>query len=104
ECRQLVPSIMPIRPALYTHVIDEPALKPSAPGPDIDLDAVLLDIRARRQEQPARWHRAWPPRLAAVVEPLPVRRLAGFDPCLAEDSVAERLDRLVGALGRLPAA
>src|SRR5690606_32879831 len=104
ECRQLVPSVMPVRPALDHDVIDEPALKPSPPGPDIDLDALLLDIRARRQEQPARWYHAWPPRLAAIVEPLPVRRLAGFDPCLAEDSVAERLDRLVGALGRLPAA
>jgi len=48
-------------------LIDEPALKPSTPGPDIDLDAVLLDIRTRRQEQPARWHRAWLPLLAAIV-------------------------------------
>src|SRR5690606_33300246 len=104
EGRQLDPSVVPGRPALDTHVIDEPALQSSDPCPDTDVSSVLRDIRARRQEQPARWHRAWLPRLAAIVEPLPVRRLAGFDPCLAENGIAERLDRLVGALGRLPAA
>ena len=42
------------------------------------------------------------PALAAVVEPAPVRRLAGLDPGLAEDGVAEGADRLVRALRRLP--
>ena len=83
-------------------MIDEPALQPAAPCPDIDLDAVLLDVRAGGQEQAAPGHGSRTPCLAPVRQPLPVRRFAGLDPCLAEDRVAERLDRLVRPLGRVP--
>lgn len=51
---QVAPSLMPIRTALDHDMIDEPALKPTAPGPDIDLDPVLLHVGAGGQEQPAR--------------------------------------------------
>jgi hypothetical protein len=34
-------------------MIDEPALEPATPGPDINLDAILLDVDASRQEQAA---------------------------------------------------
>ena len=91
-----------LRPAVDDDMIDEPALQPAAPGPDVDLDAVLLHVGAGGQEQPALGHRAGRPALAAVVEPPPVRRLAGLDPGLAEDGVAEGADRLVRALRRLP--
>jgi hypothetical protein len=99
---QLRPRVVPIRPALDHDVIDEPAFEPAPPGPDIDLDPVLLHVGPRGQEQPARRHRAGRPALAPVVEPLPVRRFSGLDPGLAEDRVAERLDRLVRPLGRVP--
>jgi len=83
---------MPVGTALDHDVIDEPAFQPATPGPDIDLDPVLLHVGPGGQEQPARWHGAGCPALAAVVEPLPVRGFPGLDPCLAEDRVAERLD------------
>jgi hypothetical protein len=93
---------MPIRPALDDDVVDQPAFQSAAPRPDIDLDPVLLDIGSSGEEQPGRWHRAGCPALAAVIEPLPVGRFPGLDPCLAEDGVAERLDRLVRPLSRVP--
>ena len=98
------PSQLPgvLRSAVDDDMIDEPALQPAAPGPDVDLDAVLLHVGAGGQDQPALGHGAGRPALAAVVEPPPVRRLAGLDPGLAEDGVAEGADRLVRALGRLP--
>ena len=91
-----------LRSAVDDDMIDEPALEPAAPGPDVDLDAVLLHVGAGGQDQPALGHGAGRPALAAVVEPAPVRRLAGLDPGLAEDGVAEGADRLVRALRRLP--
>ena len=99
---QFRPRVVPVRPALDDDVIDEPAFQAATPGPDIDLDPVLLDVGPGGQEQPARWHRAGCPALAPVVEPLPVGRFAGLDPGLAEDRVAERLDRLVRPLRRVP--
>lgn len=93
---------MPVRPALDHDVVDEPAFQTTAPGPDIDLDTVLLDVGPGRQEQPARRHRAGRPALAPVVEPLPVRGFSGLDPGLAEDGVPKRLDRLVRPLRRVP--
>ena len=97
-----VPGRLVLRSAVDDDMIDEPALQPAAPGPDVDLDAVLLHVGAGGQEQPALRHRARGPALAPVVEPPPVRRLAGLDPGLAEDGVAEGADRLVRALRRLP--
>ena len=93
---------MPVRPALNHDVIDQPAFQPPTPGPDVDLDPVLLHIGPGGQEQPARWHRAGFPALAPVIEPLPVRRFPGLDPGFAKDRVTERLDRLVRPLGRFP--
>src|SRR5690606_23632028 len=83
-------------------VIDEPAFEAAPPGPDVDLDPVLLHVGAGGQEQAAPRHRARGPGLTTVVESAPVRRLAGLDPGLAEDGVAEGADRLVRPLGRLP--
>ena len=83
-------------------VIDEPALEPAAPGPDVDLDAVLLHVGAGGQDQPALGHRADRPALAPLVEPLPVRRLAGLDPGLAEHGVRKLRFASSVALRRLP--
>ena len=99
---QLRPGVVPVGPALDDDVIDEPAFQAATPGPDIDLDPVLLHVGSGCQEQPACWHRAGFPAFAPVVEPLPVGRFPGLDPCLAEDRVAERLDRLVRPLGCFP--
>ena len=82
--------------AIDDDVIDEPAFEAAAPGPDVDLDAVLLNVGAGGQEQPARRDRADLPSLAALIEPLPVRRLAGLDPGLAEHAVLEAALGLVG--------
>ena len=81
-------------------MIDEPALQPAAPGPDVDLDAVLLHVGAGGQDQPALGDGAGRPALAAVVEPAPVRRLAALHPALAERGVDEGLHRLVAAGAR----
>src|SRR5690606_8270829 len=62
---QFRPRVMPVGPALDYDVIDEPAFQPATPGPDIDLDPVLLYVGAGGQEQPARRHRAGCPALAA---------------------------------------
>ena len=86
--------------AAFDHdVIDQPAFEPPTPGPDIDLDAVLLDVGARRQEQAAARHRADLPGFAALIEPLPIRRLAGLDPGLAQHAVLEAALGLVGGGG-----
>src|SRR5581483_1130736 len=77
-------------------VIDEPAFETPAPGPDVDFDAILLDVGAGRQKQAAARDRADLPRLAALIEALPVRRLAGLDPRLAEHAVLEAALGLVG--------
>jgi hypothetical protein len=76
-------------------MIDKPAFEPTSPGPDIDLDPVLLDISPGGQEQPARRDNARFPAFASVIEPLLVRRFAGFDPGLAQHGVAEGPDGLV---------
>src|SRR5690606_41546700 len=99
----LRPLALPVPTALNHYLIDQPAFQPATPGPDIALDPVLLHVGPGGQEQPARWHRARFPCLAPVVEPLPVRGFAALDPSLAEDGVAECLDRLIRPLGRLPA-
>jgi hypothetical protein len=53
-------------------MIYKPAFEPAAPGPDINLDAVLLHVRAGGQEQPAALHCPRGPAAAPVVEPSPV--------------------------------
>ncbi len=39
-----IDAIFPSGKTLLNDVIDEPAFKPATPGPDINLDAVLLNI------------------------------------------------------------
>ncbi len=72
-------------------IIDRPRLLAPAPRGNLDLDAVLLDIRASRKEQPARRHSADLVRLAPVVELLPLRRFAEQRPRLAQHGVDEDL-------------
>ena len=92
------------RTAVQHDVLDQPAFQAAAPCPDVDLDAVLLDVGAGGEEQAAGRNAARLPVLAPVMQALPVRRLAGLDPGLAENGVAEGLDRLVRPLGRLEGA
>src|ERR1017187_8573842 len=72
-------------------IIDRPRLLPTAPRRNLDLDAVLLDISASRQEQPARRHGADLVRLAAVIKLLPLRGFAEERPSLAQHGVHEDL-------------
>ena len=81
---QLLPATRIAGPALNDQVIDQPTLQPAAPSPDIDLDAIFLNVRPGGQEQAPLWNSASFPSLALVRQALPVRRLAGFDPCFAE--------------------
>ena len=64
-------------------VIDQPACPIPTPGPDIDLDAVLLHIDTGGQEQTT--NRDLNPAIGftAFRQPLPFRRIARLDPCLA---------------------
>ena len=86
---KLAPGLGVLGSAFDHDVIDEPALETSPPAPNVDFDAVFLDVGARRQEQRAARHRADLPSLAALVEALPIRGLASLDPGLAEHAVLE---------------
>ena len=99
---QLVPGGRIIRAAWNDDVIDKPAFHAPAPGPDIDFDAVSLDVGTRGQEQPRHRHGARLPGFPPIRQPLPFRRVAAFDPCLAQKRVARGAQRLVRPLGRQP--
>ena len=62
-----------------------------SPRYDLDFDAVLLDVRARRREQAAVSNDAGLVILAPVVKGLPIRRFAQQRPRLAEHLVDENL-------------
>ena len=98
---QLVPARRIVRAARNDDVIDEPALQPATPSPDIDLDAVFLHVRTGSQEQPACGdlrREGNPP----VGQTLPFRGFAAFNPCLTQQRVARGAQHLVGALGSQP--
>src|SRR4051794_37549821 len=88
--------------AFHHDVIDEPTFETAAPGPDIDLDAVLLHVGAGGEEQSTPRNCADLPRLTALIEPLPVRRFAGLNPRQAQHAVLEAALGLVGDLRSLP--
>src|SRR5271157_1958850 len=81
-------------------IIDRPRLLPTAPGGDLDFDAILLDVRARRQEQTAARDQPDLVVLTPVVELLPIRSLAELGPRLAQYGVDEYLEQR-GVLLRL---
>jgi hypothetical protein len=95
QCRQRVPARLVLGAAVDDDMVDEPALQPAAPGPDVDLDPVLLHVAASRQDQPASGHGARLPSPPPVRQSPPVRRLAGLHPGLAERGVDEGLHFLV---------
>ena len=72
-------------------IIDGPRFLATPPGGNLDLDAVLLDIRARRQEQTAARHQSDLIVLTPVVELLPLRGFAEQRPSLAQHRVDEDL-------------
>ena len=96
------PGLLAFWSALDHDVIDEPAFELPAPGPDVDLDAVFLDIGAGGQKQTARRNRAGFPAFAPFIEALPVGGFACLDPGLAQHGVAEGPNGLVGTLCGLP--
>src|SRR6202043_4208646 len=96
QAGQFAPARLALRTAGDHNVVDEPAGQAAAPGPDRDLDAVLLDVRAGGQEQAAARHRADAPGFAPLVEPLPIGRFPGLDPGLAEDTILEAALGLTG--------
>src|SRR5512134_2644511 len=85
-------------------MIDQPTFQAAAPGPDRDLDAILLHVGAGGEKQAAARHGAAAEILAPLVEPLPVRRLAGLGPGLAEHGVDEAALSLVRRLASFPLA
>src|ERR1019366_832219 len=72
-------------------IIDGPRFLSTAPGGNLDLDAVLLDVRARREEQTAAWDQSDLIVLTPVVELLPLRGFAEERPGLAQHCVDEDL-------------
>src|ERR1035438_75996 len=72
-------------------IIDGPRFLSTAPGGNLDLDAVLLDVRARREEQTAAWDQSDLIVLAPVIKLLPLRRFAEQRPSLAQHGVDEDL-------------
>src|ERR1700720_2931689 len=102
QARQFAPARLALRTASDHNVVGEPAGQAAAPGPDRDLDPVLLDVRAGGQEQAAARHRADAPGFAPLVEPLPIGRFPALDPGLAEDPILEAVPRLIGCLRGLP--
>ena len=75
QSRQLVPSGGILRPAWNHDVFDQPAFQTPAPGPDVNLDPVLLHIRPGGQEQSQVGHgcREY---LAVIRQALPLRCIA----------------------------
>lgn len=64
-----------IRPSFNHDVISQPTSKPP-PGPNVDLDPVVLNVGTSGHKRSADRHHAGFPSLAAIVEVLPVRRFA----------------------------
>jgi len=89
QTSEFVPGLRPLGSPFDHDMVDEPALEAAAPGPDRDLDAVLLDVGAGGEEQPAVRDGPERPGLAPLIEALPVWRLAGLDPGLAQYAVLE---------------
>src|SRR5512147_1997672 len=102
QFRQRRPGFRAFWAALNNNVIDQPAFQTAAPRPDRDLDAILLHVGAGGKEQASQRHCAHAVILAPFVEPLPIRRLAGFGPGLAEHGVDEAALRLVRRLAGFP--
>src|ERR1039458_8999676 len=88
---ELLPNLRSRRVPFEHPIIDRPRLLAPTPRRDLNLDAVLLDIRASRKEQPARRHGADLVRLAAVIKLLPLRGFAEERPRLAQHCVDEDL-------------
>ena len=100
---ELSPNLLAGGVAFEHDVFDERAGEPSAPRPDIDLDPVVLDVGACREDQAASGYprrEIFPP----LIEPLPIRRFAAFLPRLAEQRVLCGLERRIIALGGFPFA
>jgi len=97
--RECVPCRGVFGPAIDHDVVDQPALKSSPPSPDIDFDAILLDVGAGGQEETAMGHGFDLPVFATFIETLPVRGFTGLDPGLAEHTILEAALRLVGGRG-----
>src|SRR5512132_3933634 len=102
QFRQRRPRFRAFRTTVDDRVVDEPAFEPAAPRPYRDFDPVLLHVGAGGEEQPALRHRAHAVILAPFIQALPVGRLAGLDPGLAQHRVDEAALRLVRGLARLP--
>ena len=64
-------------------MLDQPRLLAAPEGPDRGLDSILLYVGRAYQEQTTLWHRADAVVLAALDQPLPVRRFAFLDPGFA---------------------
>src|SRR5262245_17463816 len=88
DCK-FFPSLGSLGSAFDHDVIDEPAFETPPPGPHLDLDAVLLHVGPRRQEQATSRHDADLPTFAPLIEPLPIWRLTSLDPGLAKHAVLE---------------
>jgi len=73
-------------------VINRPRLLPSPPGHYLDLNAILLNVNAGREEQPAFRNGPDPVVLAPVVQPLPFGGVTLQCPGLAENGVHEYLE------------
>ncbi len=80
--RELLPNSRLGRLPCQHLVIYRPGLLAATPGHHLHLDAVLLDIDSRREEQPAIRHVADAIVLAPIIEPLPVRGLSPQRPRL----------------------
>src|SRR5579885_2290475 len=91
--RQLLPNLRPRGVALEHAVIDRPRFLAAPPRDNLDFDPILLNIRARREEQPAMRHAADLVRFPAVIKFLPLRSLAEHRPRLAENRVDEHLQQ-----------
>src|SRR5512143_2497587 len=104
QFRQRRPRLGPFRTAVDDKVVDQPAFQTTTPGPDRDLDPVLLPVGTGGEEKATHRHRATAIVLTAFVQPLPVGRLARLGPGLAQHGVDEAPLRLVRCLARLPLA
>ena len=101
--RQLLPGERVVGRSVDDDMIDQPRLESAAPCPDVDLDAVLLNVRASRQEKTAHRHLRRIV-LLAILQALPIGGLARVHPRLAQLRVLEGAQQLVGTLRGLPLA
>ena len=86
---ELPPDLRLARLAHQHPVVDQPAGLAVPPGPNADLDPVLLHVGPGGQQEPSFGHRAHEPVLAPLVQALPVRAVAGLGPGFAQDRVDE---------------